>query len=431
MTSVGSIDRPHLVAAGRHRAEGGDGTGPGDRDHGGDPPGEPGPLGGPGDERAHPRRRRRLLIAAGVLVPAGIAAAVVVTGGDGAPSGAPTPGAGDAATAPVEVRTLSQTEQLDATLDFGEARGVAAGAAGTVTSVAASGTAVDRGDPLFAVDQHPTVLLVGEIPLYRDLAAGVDDGPDVAQLEENLAALGHTDGGAMAVDEHFDSSTAAAVGAWQEARGVEATGEVTSADAVFLPGAGRVADAAVDPGATVQAGATVLDLTGSERVVRAELEPAQADMVQVGDAVSVALPDGAEVAGTVATVAESSAATSADGGAGGSAGSTGSGAAGADAAAEDTTTVEVTVTLADQAPVAAYTTAGVTVEVTGRQREDVLAVPVMALVALAGGGYAVEVPGDAGESELVPVDPGMYADGYVEVTGDGLEEGTDVVVAEL
>jgi hypothetical protein len=72
----------------------------------------------------------------------------------------------------------------------------------------------------------------------------------------------------------------------------------------------------------------------------------------------------------------------------------------------------------------------VDVELTGRQAVDVLAVPVTALVALSEGGYAVEVPQDDGTTRLVPVEAGMYADGYVEVSGAGISEGTEVVVAE-
>ena len=53
-----------------------------------------------------------------------------------------------------------------------------------------------------------------------------------------------------------------------------------------------------------------------------------------------------------------------------------------------------------------------------RERENVLTVPVAALLALAEGGYGVEVvDGDA--SRLVAVETGLFADGRVEVTGDG------------
>ena len=58
-------------------------------------------------------------------------------------------------------------------------------------------------------------------------------------------------------------------------------------------------------------------------------------------------------------------------------------------------------------------------------RRDVLAVPVNALVARRGGGYGVEL---AGSRRIVPVEAGMFADGYVEVSGGGIREGTRVVV---
>ena len=59
---------------------------------------------------------------------------------------------------------------------------------------------------------------------------------------------------------------------------------------------------------------------------------------------------------------------------------------------------------------------------------NVLAVPVEALLALRGGGNAVEVVGSSGERTLVAVETGTFADGYVEVTGRGIEEGARVVV---
>ena len=71
----------------------------------------------------------------------------------------------------------------------------------------------------------------------------------------------------------------------------------------------------------------------------------------------------------------------------------------------------------DQAPV----DVGFAVE----RSEGVLAVPVKALLARQGGGYALELA-DGG---MVPVEPGLYADDMVEVEGDGLREGQQVVTA--
>ena len=56
-----------------------------------------------------------------------------------------------------------------------------------------------------------------------------------------------------------------------------------------------------------------------------------------------------------------------------------------------------------------------------------LAVPVRALLALAEGGYAVERVTATG-TELVPVELGAFADGYVQVTGT-VAAGDTVVVA--
>ena len=58
---------------------------------------------------------------------------------------------------------------------------------------------------------------------------------------------------------------------------------------------------------------------------------------------------------------------------------------------------------------------------------DVLTVPVAALLALAEGGYAVEVVSD-NQRQLVGVTTGLFAEGQVEITGNGITEGTVVVV---
>jgi hypothetical protein len=76
----------------------------------------------------------------------------------------------------------------------------------------------------------------------------------------------------------------------------------------------------------------------------------------------------------------------------------------------------------DQAPVdVTITTAAV---------HDALVVPVDALLALAGGGYAIEVSGADGPHHLVAVTLGLFddADGLVQVTGSGLAAGQHVVV---
>jgi multidrug efflux pump subunit AcrA (membrane-fusion protein) len=84
----------------------------------------------------------------------------------------------------------------------------------------------------------------------------------------------------------------------------------------------------------------------------------------------------------------------------------------------------VTVTVNDPRTIAKLDSADVDVRFVGRTAKDVLVAPIEALVALREGGYAVQAP-----SGLVGVRTGMFADGWVEITGDGLAEGTEVVVS--
>ena len=56
-----------------------------------------------------------------------------------------------------------------------------------------------------------------------------------------------------------------------------------------------------------------------------------------------------------------------------------------------------------------------------------LPVPVAALLALAEGGYGVQVV-EGSTSRIVPVETGLFAGGRVEIAGDGVREGMTVGV---
>ena len=73
--------------------------------------------------------------------------------------------------------------------------------------------------------------------------------------------------------------------------------------------------------------------------------------------------------------------------------------------------------------------APVTISVTDEVATGILAVPVEAVLALAEGGYALEVVGPDGGTTLVAVTLGDFSDGWVEVTGEGIADGTEVVSA--
>ena len=126
----------------------------------------------------------------------------------------------------------------------------------------------------------------------------------------------------------------------------------------------------------------------------------------MGDRVTVVLPDDTEAGGTV-TFVDSVATRNSQ---------------------SMEVTFEVIVALDDVSVAAGLDQAPVDVEVVTESRTGVMAVPVTALLALAEGGYAVEVDDGDGTTRLVAVDPGLYADNLVEVAADGLQPGDRVVV---
>lgn len=309
-------------------------------------------------------------------------------------------------TAAVTRQDLVRTETLTGSLSFGDARQVSAFVDGVVTSVAGERAQVDVGGVVYAVDNEPTVLLAGSIPAYRDLSTDASDGPDIAQLEQALLDGGF--GPEVTVDGDFDDATADAVEAWEESLGrADPDATVTLGDVLFATAALQVAAVTAPVGAQVSAGDPVLEATSTVKQVDLDVSVDRADDIAVGTAVGLDLPDGSAATGVVTDV--------------------GSAEANADPTAEDTVPVVVTLDSVDAAACCTSGSVDVTIE---RSRDvDVLTVPVAALLALAEGGYAVEVvdPGAASGTRLVAVDPGGYADDLVAVTG--LDEGTDVVVA--
>jgi hypothetical protein len=159
----------------------------------------------------------------------------------------------------------------------------------------------------------------------------------------------------------------------------------------------------------------VLGITSLARQVTIALDAAQQSDLRVGDPVTITLPDNSTTpgrvsyVGTVATVPSSS-----DQGGGGS----------------STPTIEVDVTPTDPAATGHLDQAPVNVSITTGSVRNALVVPVNALLALASGGYAVEVAGAGGARHLVGVQLGLFddADGFVQITGTSLTPGTRVVV---
>ncbi len=350
------------------------------------------------------KRATRLAIGVGaavVVVGAGGVAAFGFGGSDPAP---PPATGGPPGTAKVAKTTLTSTEKVSGTLGYGTPSTLTRSGQGTLTWLPSAGDVVTRGKTAYSVDDKPVPALYGTIPPYRVLKSGTS-GNDVRQLEENLKALGYS---GFTVDDEFTSSTATAVKKWQKAQGRDETGSVAPTDVAVVSGDVRVAEIKGQVGGA--AGGPVFTFTGTTRTVTVDLDVTKQHLVSQGISATVTLPDGKAVAGTVTSV-----------------GSVATSKPAQQQGQSPTSTIQVVVALADQNAVGKLDAAPVDVTLVSSKRDNVFAVPVGALVALAEGGYGVQVVSENG-TKYVPVATGMFAGGMVEISGAGIAEGTMVGV---
>lgn len=375
---------------------------------------------------------------------------------------------------------------------------VSARITGTITAVPEPGAVIEQGDVLFEIDGNPVIALYGDTPAYRSMfdAATNLTGPDIGQLERALAALGFVEDGEITVDDEFTSATAAVVEEWQAAIGAIEDGSVDLGEVVFIAGPTEVSSVSVSVGASIGSGQPVISLadsepmtgpdvaqletalkslgfdgqgamvaddeftsetsravkdfetvyglnvdgrlsreevlfvnegvrisnslvslggivnqgtpvlavTGERTIVTLKLPAADQGTLEVNMSVSVELPDRSEVAGSVTSVATVATLSG------------------------NETVFEVEISLEDPTLAAGLDEAPVTVKVVTDSVEGVMAVPVSALLALAEGGYALELDAGNGQTRLVAVEPGFFADGLVEVVSNGLQPGDLVVI---
>ena len=299
--------------------------------------------------------------------------------------------------------------------------------AGTFTWLPSAGQVIRQGQQVYQVSGVPVVLLYGSVPAYRDLSEGMT-GADVTELNAGLVTLGYATGAALGPRpgwDYFSDETAYVLGLLQAHLGLAVTGTLPLGQAVFLPGAIQVTGLGTGavPGGPAAAGATVLTGSSLTPVVTMDLDASLQTEVAAGDKVSVTLPDGSATPGVISQVStaaasSSSSSSSSSSGNGQAPGSSGSGAA----------TITVVVSLSDPKAAGDLNQAPVEVTISTGSVSNVLIVPVDALLAQPGGGYAVEVTGPGGH-HLVKVTPGLFDDaaGTVQVTGN-LTPGQRVVV---
>jgi peptidoglycan hydrolase-like protein with peptidoglycan-binding domain len=373
-----------------------------------------------------------------IWVPAAVVAAAAVTGGVLALSGGrpavAAPRTLPVGTTPVEKRTLSATISQGGILTYrarsdGSPYAVTNQVGGTYTTLPAVGQVIRQGHVLYRVNNRPVVLLYGSTPAYRTLSAGAS-GPDVAELNRDLVALGYAPRAQLHPGSpFFGSATTAAVQKLQAAVGLAQTGTLTFGQTVFEPVALRVTSVSAQPGGAAQPGGTVLQGTSTTRQVQVALDASQQTSMRVGNKVSITLPNNQTTPGVVSSVA-TVANCPASSGSGGSGSSTA--AAGTDTCASGSTpSITVEVTPSDARATGTWDQAPVQVGITTDSVPDALVVPVTALLAQSSGGYAVEIAGASGVgNHLLPVSLGLFddADGLVQVTGPGLAAGQAVVV---
>lgn len=291
--------------------------------------------------------------------------------------------------------------------------------AGITTWAPSLGQVIRRGQTAYRMAGHPVTLFYGSVPAWRDIGPGMTAGPDVRELDQNLIALGFDPAHQIQPGDVFGWAAEAAIERWQQAHGLPLTGTIPLGRAVFLPGPLRVASA-VTAGTPVSPGTTAVSGTSTTTSVSVNLTPGAAT-VRPGNGVLITLPDGSTtVPGTVTAVAPVTTSQPQSGQGQGQ--------------GTPATTIPVTIRpdLNTGSPMAAsYNQAQVQVTITEAEDRNVLAVPVTALLALPGGGYAVRT-GDGPVHLLIPVTIGLYDDvtGLVEVSGSRLAAGQTVQVAQ-
>ncbi|MEV7283460.1 peptidoglycan-binding protein [Streptomyces sp. NPDC093252] len=350
------------------------------------------------------RHRRGVGIAgAAVTVAALGAVAYGGRGGDGPDAGGALP----PDTVAVTRTDLERAKTVDGRIDFAQRRPVRAPVEGTVTVAAREGTTVRRGQALYELNDKPVTLLYGPVPAFREMRAG-DRGSDVLQLERNLVALGY--GRGLYVDPRYDEATAAAVERWQRDLNRTPTGRVGAGDVVFQPEEVTVVRADAALADRVGPDTAVLTVASTRPVVRALLDQADGPLAARGTRVEVTLPGGSAEPGEVAGTARPEDPEAAE--------------------AQNGITVEIALDGGADAVEGEDTGVSASVRFVGERREDVLVVPVEAIVALRGadGGYGLQVVA-GGTARMVRVTTGMTADGLIEVSGPGIAEGTEVGVA--
>jgi hypothetical protein len=147
-----------------------------------------------------------------------------------------------------------------------------------------------------------------------------------------------------------------------------------------------------------------LQTTSTRLIVIVNLDASKQSEATVGERVSIEMPAGNTVNGKVSAISRIAQTPT-----------SGSG---------TTATIPVTITLIGHHAPAGLDQATVSVNFAQARARNVLSVPVTALLATSGGGYAVQDM--AAPHKLIPVTTGLFAAGDVQISGPGIYRGLHV-----
>jgi peptidoglycan hydrolase-like protein with peptidoglycan-binding domain len=266
----------------------------------------------------------------------------------------------------------------------------------TVTSIARVGSPIALGDLIYKIDNQPVIALLGPLPAWRTLSVASTDGPDIVQLEYSLVALGYDPDGKVKVDNHFDTTTATMVKAWQTGLGETPTGSVPLGSVVFLPTPTTALDVSAKVGDKVVDGTKILTLaTDAQQIV---IDVPTADQSRIVPGLVVAVGGGQGTVELLRSITRSNA-------------------------------VVVQAVITPNTPIQnASNGATVSVTVSLDALKGVLIVPAQALVSRLDGTYAVQVQAADGSTTWHTVELLGVSGSKVGIRGDGVSAGTVVLV---
>jgi len=335
-----------------------------------------------------------------------VAVAVVLAVGAALTSGLAGAGTGEQeessseTTVPVSTAAIARgdlvsEDEFTGQVGYGDPWTLPVDAGGIVTAGHELGTVVDFGETLVTIDERPLTLAEGEVPMYRRLAltSPRTTGADVEQLQRFLLGEGFDDEGRLTVDGEFGRATERAVEDWQESLGLDETGSVDASEVVFSPVPLRI-DEHVRKGVAFER----LQVTEADPVTTVDTSGRDRAALPVGNEVTVELAGGSTIDGVITDQSRH---------------------LGDDGNAVWRTTIHL-----ESTPPGDESTVSVTSTVT--VADDVLYVPVGALLALGEGGFAVELV-EASGTRLVAVEVGAVVAGLAEITGE-VQVGDEVVI---